>query len=207
MRSLFGEFGLTIPRGKKTFKRHVVEFLEDAENDLPMCLRTELIDQWEYYLDLEKRLEQVTRTQKRLVDQHETRRQLLQLESVGPVNALGLYLSLGDRGSSFENGRNASACIGATPRQYSTGDTVTMGGISKTCANKRLRSNLIQGARTVIKVVKKRDPRNQKEAWLKQLIERRGEGRAAVALANKTIRVAWAMLHYGDEFKLHPNMA
>ena len=59
----------------------------------------------------------------------------------------------------------------------------------------------------MIKVVKKRDPRNRKEAWLKQLIERRGEGRAAIALANKTIRVAWAMLHYGDEFKLHPNMA
>lgn len=207
MRSLLGEFGLTIPKGKSAFKRGVVEFLEDAENDLPMCLRTELIGQWEYYLDLAKRLEQVTRTQRRLVNQHETCRQLLQLESVGPVNALGLYLALGDLGSSFKNGREASACIGATPRQYSTGDTVTMGGISKTCANKRLRSNLIQGSRAVIKVVKKRDPRNQKEAWLKQLIERRGEGRAAVALANKTIRVAWAMLHYGDEFKLHPNMA
>jgi transposase len=207
MRSLFGEFGLAIPKGKKAFKRRVVELLEDAENDLPLYLRTELIGQWEYYLDLEKRLEQVTRTQNRLVSQHETCRQLLQLQSVGPINALGLYLALGDMGSSVKNGREASACIGATPKQYSTGDTVTMGGISKTCANKRLRSNLIQGARAVIKVVKKRDPRNQKEAWLKRLIERRGEGRAAVALANKTIRIAWAMLHYGDDFKLHPNMA
>ena len=207
MRALLAEFGLSIAKGKKAFKQRVVEYLEDAENEIPMVLRTTLIDQWTYYLELEKRLREVTRTQERLVNQHEACRQLKQLESVGPVNALGLYLALGDRGSSFKNGRNAAACIGTTPKQYSTGDTVTLGGISKVCANKRLRSNLIQGARSVIRQLGKRDPRNGKEAWLKKLIERRGEGRAAVALANKTIRVAWAMLHYGDEFKLHPNMA
>ena len=84
---------------------------------------------------------------------------------------------------------------------------MTMMGISKKCANKRLRSNLIQGARSVIKALKKRESKNAQETWLKSLIERRGEGRAAVAFANKTIRVAWAMLHYGDEFKLHLNLA
>jgi len=62
-------------------------------------------------------------------------------------------------------------------------------------------------ARAVINALNKRDPRNAKEAWLKQLPERRGEGRAAVALATKTIRLAWAMLHYGEDFKLHPTMA
>jgi transposase len=80
-------------------------------------------------------------------------------------------------------------------------------GISKTCANKRLRSNLIQGARSVIMALKRREPKNVQEAWLKALIERRGEGRAAVAFASKTIRVARAMLHHGDEFKLPPNLA
>ena len=207
VRSLLAELGLPIPKGGKAFKRHIVEYLEEADNEIPWVLRTTLMDQWKYYLELEERLREVTRTQQQLINQHEACRRLQQLESVGPVNALGLYLALGDRGSSFKNGRNASACIGATPKQYSTGDTGTMGGISKNCANKRLRSNLIQGARSVIQQLNKREPLNGKEAWLKQLIERRGEGRAAVALANKTIRVAWAMLHYGDEFKRHPNMA
>ncbi len=207
IRSLLAEFGLTIAKGKKAFKQSVIEYLEDAGNELPMTLRTELMGQCAYYLALEKRLEQVTRTQNRLISHHDACRQLMVLESVGPVNALGLYLALGDGGSSFKNGRNASACIGATPKQYSTGDTVTIGGISKVCANKRLRSNLIQGARSVIQKLRKREPRNKKEAWLKTLIDRRGEGRAAVALANKTIRVAWAMLHYGEDFKLHPHMA
>ncbi len=80
-------------------------------------------------------------------------------------------------------------------------------GISKECANKRLRSSLIQGARAVINPLRKRDPTNGLEIWLKTLMERRGEGRAAVALANKTVRLAWAMLHYGEDFKLHGDMA
>jgi transposase len=207
MRALLAEFGLEIAKGKAAFKRRVVELLEDAENDIPMVLRTELINEWRRYQQLALRLKEVEHARDLLCKQHESCQRLNQLGGVGPVNAIGLYLTLGDRGSSFKNGREASTCVGTTPKQYSTGDTVTMMGISKKCANKRLRSNLIQGARSVIKALKKRDPKSAQEAWLKTLIERRGEGRAAVAWANKTIRVAWAMLHYGDDFKLHPNLA
>jgi transposase len=207
IRALLYEFGLTIPKGIGAFRRKVVEVLEDAENDLPMPLRMQLIESWEYYLDLEVRLKTAKRARDQIVAQHEVCQQLIQLQGVGPVNSLGLYLTLGDRGSSFGNGREASACIAVTPKQYSTGGEVTMMGISKKCANKRLRSSLIQGARAVINSLKKRDPRNGLEAWLKTLIARRGEGRAAVALANKTVRLAWAMLHHGEDFKLHPDMA
>jgi transposase len=59
----------------------------------------------------------------------------------------------------------------------------------------------------VIQKLKKRDPQKAKKAWWQSIIERRGEQRAALALANKTIRLAWAMLHYGDDCRLHPNMA
>lgn len=207
MRALIAEFGLETPKGKAAFTRRVVELLEDAENDIPEALRTELINEWMRYRQLEQRLKEVVRTRDLLCKRHESCQQLMRLGSVGPVNAIGLYLALGDRGSSFTNGREAATCIGTTPKQYSTGDEVVMMGISKTCANKRLRSNLIQGARSVINALQRRKPRNAQEAWLKALIERCGEGRAAVALASKTIRVAWAMLHHGDEFKLHPNLA
>jgi transposase len=206
IRGLLNEFGIVLPRGISQFKQGVIEVLEDAENDLPMPLRLQLIESWRYYLDLEGRLKIAIQSRDQLIEQHEACRRLMRLASVGPVNALGLYMSLGDRGDSFANGREASACIGLTPKQNSTGGEVTILGISKKCANKRLRSSLIQGARSVIQVVRKRDPRNSKEAWLKSLIVRRGEGRAAVALANKTIRVAWAMLHYGDDFRSHQTM-
>jgi transposase len=207
IRALLGEFGLEIPKGKAAFKRHAVALLEDAENDIPMALRTELINEWMRYRQLELRLKETERARDLLCKRHESCQRLNQLGGVGPVNAIGLYLALGDRGSSFKNGREAATCIGTTPKQYSTGDEVTMLGISKKCANKRLRSNLIQGARSVIKALKRREPKNAQEAWLITLIGRRGEGRAAVAFASKTIRVAWAMLHYGDEFKLHASLA
>lgn len=207
IRALLYEFGLTIPKGISAFKRRVVEILEDAENDLPMPLRMQLIESWEYYLELQARLKTAEQARDQVTVHHEFCQQLQQLQGVGPVNSLGLYLTLGDRGSSFGNGREAAACIGLTPKQYSTGGEVTMLGISKKCANKRLRSALIQGARAVINSLRKRDPRNGLETWLKSLMIRRGEGRAAVALANKTIRLAWAMLHYGEDFKLHRDMA
>jgi len=120
---------------------------------------------------------------------------------VGPVNALNLYLALGTRGEAFKNGREAAACIGLTPKQHSSGGKVVMLGISQRIAKKQLRANLIQGALAKIKVVAKRPPKNTREVWMKQLIERRGLRRAAVALANKTVRMAWAMVHYQQPYQ------
>lgn len=132
---------------------------------------------------------------------HDACKKLEALEGVGPVNALGLYLSLGANGGNFKNGREASACIGLTPKQHSTGGRVTLLDISKKVGQKKLRSSLIQGALAVVKVVDKREPRNVKETWLKSLIQRAGLMKAAVALANKTTRTAWALLHYGSEYQ------
>lgn len=201
IRSLLSEFGLTVPKGKSHLKQRIIEILEDAENEVPMPLRLQLIEAWHHYLDVEGRLKQAKQAQDRLVAEHASCRSLMRLAGVGPVNALGLYLALGDRGSSFANGREAAACIGLTPKQYSTGGEIVILGISKRIANKRLRSNLIQGARSVINRVRKQDPGTPQEVWLKSLMLRRGEGRAAVALANKIVRQAWAMLHYGEDFK------
>ena len=80
-------------------------------------------------------------------------------------------------------------------------------GISQRIAKKQLRANLIQGALAKIKVVAKRAPRNTREVWMKQLIERRGLRRAAVALTNKTVRMAWAMVHYQQRYQAPESVA
>jgi transposase len=119
---------------------------------------------------------------------------------IGYKNAVALYLRLGD-GQHFKNGREAAACVGVTPRQHSSGGKVRLGGIGRYRGDQRLRSSLIVGCRALVNALQRRAPKNQTEQWLQQLIDRRGPGRAAVALANRNIRTAWAMLRHATAYQ------
>jgi transposase len=200
LRGLLCEFGLTISKGDKAFSEGVARILVDTENGLPQPIRIEMVSMYESFLDARDHLKRVSKQLECLVRQQEQCKQLMAIEGIGPVNALELLLTLGNQGNSFSNGREASACIGLTPKQYSTGGVVVLGGIGKKVGKKRLRANLIQGALSVVQVVNKRLPKNDKERWLKSLIIRLGLRRAAVALANKTVRTAWAMLAHGEDY-------
>jgi transposase len=201
-RGLLYEFGLTLAKGQSAFIKQIPDILEDAENGLPDDLRGEIDRLYHHWQQLHQQLNDIVARQQQRIHNHPKCKQLQALEGVGEVNALGLYLALGEHGNAFKNGREASACIGLTPKQFSTGGKTVLLGLSKHIANKRLRANLIQGALSKAKVVARREPKNTKEVWLKALIERRGLRRAAVALANKTIRTAWAMLHHGSAYRM-----
>ncbi len=201
MRGVLLEFGIVFGKGDKHLRTNIPEILEDAENTLPHILRAEIYALFEYWQQLCEQLNTIKQKYTTLTQDNKHCQQLMALEGVGPVNALGLYLALGADGKGFKNGRDAAACIGVTPVQYSSGGKTVMLGISRKAGNKQLRSKLIQGAMAVASSVNKRSPKNTKEQWLKDLIERRGLRRAAVALVNKTIRTAWAMLHYGKDYQ------
>lgn len=202
IRSLLYEFGLTIPKGHAALQREIPRILEDAENDLPDAFRHQIAALYQAFKGALEELRTVQKNLHNLVQQQPSCQRLMQLEGVGPVGALGLYLVLGERGSSFQHGREAAACIGLTPKQYSTGGVTTLGGIGRKIGHGRFRATLIQGALATVSVVARREPRNGKERWLKGLIERKGKRRAAVALANKTVRTAWAMLHREEGYKV-----
>jgi len=70
--------------------------------------------------------------------------------------------------------------------------------------NVALRSYLVNGAMSVIHAVNRREPRTKKEKWLKQLLEHKSKKCVAVALANKTVRTAFALLTQGTEYKAEP---
>lgn len=201
LRGLLCEFGLPINKGVKAFSTSIARILTDMENGLPEPIRIAMVGMYESFLDAAEHLKCVSKRLESLVKQQEECKKLMALEGIGPVNALELVLTLGHQGKSFSNGREASACIGLTPKQYSTGGVVVLGGIGKRTGKKRLRANLIQGALSVVQVVNKRLPKNDKERWLKNLIIRLGLRRAAVALANKTIRTAWAILKHGEDYR------
>ena len=133
-----------------------------------------------------------------IIKQHSACRELTKLEGVGPIGALLLFASLGT-GEAFKNGREFSAYLGLTPKQYSSGGKTQLVGISKHIANKRLRAILIQGARAYVHRAKHGN--TTKDKWLLALIDRAGSGKAAVALANKNVRTAWALLTQGTEYR------
>jgi len=100
--------------------------------------------------------------------------------------------------SACKNGRQCAAWLGLVPRQYSTGGKERLLGMSKR-GDSYLRKLLVHGARTTIRWVgRKTDRRSQ---WIRQLVERRGTNRTAVAVANKNARIVWALLtsHQGYE--------
>ena len=132
-----------------------------------------------------------------LVRSNDACKRLLDIEGVGPISAVLLFATLGS-GQAFKTGREFSAYLGLTPKQYSSGGKTNLVGISRYVANKRLRAVLIQGARAYIHPVK--EPKTPKDKWLMAMVERSGYGKASVALANKNVRTAWAMLMRGTEY-------
>ena len=203
MRGLLMEFGVVIPQGIASLRRRLPEVLEDGDNEVPDMYRPTLHRLYVRFLELREDIETMNKQVKELVKQHPDCKRLTALEGVGPISAVLLYASLGT-GEAFSGSREFAAYLGLTPRQFSSGGKTNIVGLSKKVGNCRLRSVLIQGARAYVHKLK--EPKTSKDRWLIDLIERAGHGKAAVALANKNARTAWAMLTQGTEYQRRPQL-
>jgi transposase len=199
IRAYLYEYGITMNKGKKSLKEAVINILDDNDKLLPSSLKHTLLLLWERYQLTDDQLKQVNIDKASLVKQIEPCKRLMSLEGVGEVCASMLYASLGD-GKEFKNGRQASVYIGLTPKQHSSGGKVYMIGIDKKGGNKELRAALFQGALSVISRLPI-EAKTTKQSWLIALIGRVGLKRACIALANKTVRTAWAMLNTGKLYQ------
>ena len=132
-----------------------------------------------------------------IAEEDPSAQRLQQLRGVGPITATALVAAVGD-GAQFANGRQMSAALGLTPKQHSSGGKDRLLGISKR-GDSYLRTLLIHGARSVIRTAKHKEDRLSQ--WVKALAERRHPNVAATALANKTARIAWAMLRNGTDYE------
>jgi len=194
IRGLLMEYGIVIPQRASQVRHKVPYILEDAENGLTATAREWLQALAEELRALDQRIAATDQQIERLFVADEACQRLAQLAGIGPLTATALVAAVGDA-TDFKNGRQFAAWLGLVPRQHSTGGKTTLLGMTKR-GNRYLRTLLIHGARAVLRVVdRKTDPRSR---WLQGVKARRGKHCASVAQANKTARIAWALLAKGD---------
>lgn len=191
LRAMLMEFGVVVARSIAALRKRIPEVLEDGANELTDGMRGLVAEEFERWKGLAERVEELKGRLEQAGRRDATMKRLqAELIGVGPLSAVGLWTAVADP-KAFAQGRQFAAYIGLVPRQYTTGGRARLLGIRKG-GQCELRALLIHGARAAIRHLgDKSDPKSQ---WLRALVERRGKNRAAVALANKNARQAWAIL-------------
>lgn len=195
IRGLLAEFGIVAPKGIKTLRDRIPGILEDAENELTPEMRELITVLDERLKDMVEDVDALDLKIKISNDRNEMIAELLKIPGIGPLTASAMIATIGEF-KEFNSGRELAAYLGVVPRQHSSGGKQNLLGISKR-GDGYLRTLLIHGARAVIRFA---ETRQEKNDWLVGLIGRRNKNIAAVALANKNIRIIWAMMTRGEKF-------
>ncbi len=196
IRGLVAEYGLVAPKSLSSLRAAIPCWLEDAENGLTHYFRSLLQGLWDDLLIVDDRMCEMDKTIKRLAKDNEDCVRLQQLRGFGPMTSTAMVATVGDA-RQYHKSRQMAAGIGITPRQHSSGDKHRLLGISKR-GDVYLRTLMIHGARSVVTAAKHKD--DPLSRWVTGIAKRRHPNVAAVALANKNARMAWAMLRNKTDY-------
>lgn len=192
IRGLLCEFGIILPLKAATVRRRAALALEDLPGQASLAvgdLLSELHRLDQRIADYDRRIVAMAREDERA-------RRLMRLCGVGETTASAIVAEVGN-GHDFKCGRQFAAWLGLVPGQYSSGGKPRLGRITK-AGDPYLRTLLILGARAVLAAAPgKTDPVSR---WAISLQERRGYWKAAIAIAAKNARMAWAILRKGEAF-------
>jgi transposase len=197
IRGLLLERGITLRKGRRHVDAALPGILEDADAKLSGALRV-LLAQLKLELDhLETRIDQADAVIRKTADENEACQRLVAIPGIGPVTATAVIAAIGN-GAAFQKGREFAAWLGVVPGEHTTGGKQKLLGISKR-GNSYLRRLFVHGARAVLQQSAKQS--SGLSAWLAQLTARTHRNVAAVALANKLARMAWAVLARNEVYR------
>jgi transposase len=197
IRAHLAEFGIVAPVGRKGVEELLDVVADPSDKRVPEIARACLAA---LGAQLRRLKEQILEFDRMIIAWHrsnEASRRLDAIPGVGPMLATALVASIADA-KVFRSGRNFSAWIGLVPRQHSSGGKDRLGSISKQ-GDRYLRSLFTAGALAVIRYAKIHGTKHR--PWLTALLARRPTKVAAIALANKIARMAWAMMARGERYQ------
>lgn len=191
------EFGVVAPKGLHRIEPMLARIAEDGM--IPELAREMFGELGRDYARLQ---EDIRRIETRLMAWHRQdarSRRLAEIPGVGPIGAMMLSLKAPDP-QLFRSGRQFAAWMGLTPRDHSTAGKTRLGAITR-AGDAALRSVLVVGATAVIQ--HRRRNRGRGWPWLDKLLRSKEPKEAAVALANKTARIAWKLMVSGETYNPH----
>jgi transposase len=197
IRAHLAEFGVVAPVGRNGVEELLNVVADQNDKRLPELARACL---GALGAQLRRCKEQILEFDRMIMAWHrssEISKRLDDIPGVGPALATALVATVADP-RAFRSGRNFSAWIGLVPKQHSSGGKERLGSISKQ-GDRYLRSLFTAGALAVIRYAKIYGTKHR--PWLTALLARRPTKVAAIALANKIARMAWAMMAKGERYK------
>jgi transposase len=196
IRGHLAEFGIVAPVGRKGVEDLLRVIADANDRRMPEVVRGCLAVLESQLLGLKKQILDFDRMILAWHRSNQTSKRLNCIPGVGPLLATALVASVGDP-KAFRSGRNFSAWIGLVPKQHSSGGRERLGSISKQ-GDRYLRSLFVAGALAVIRYAKLHGTNHR--PWLTTLLARRPTKVAAIALANKLARMAWALMARGERY-------
>ena len=196
IRAFLLERGIVFRAGRRHMAREMPMIFVDERSTLSPRMRSILQQLWNEWRGLETDITVMTKEIEIIAAADEGCRRLLAIPGVGALVATALVAAVAD-GTGFKRGRDLAAWLGLVPRQHSTGGKPMLLGMSKR-GNRHLRRLFIHGARSA-SMHMKRD--RGLGPWLDQLEARTHKNVAIVALANKIVRISWAVLARQEEYR------
>src|SRR5678816_4115530 len=197
IRAHLAEFGIVAPVGRQGVEQLLGIVADAHDKRLPEIARACVAALGAQLRMLKAQILQFDRMIIAWHRSSEASKRLDEIPGVGPALATALIASVADP-KAFRSGRDVSAWIGLVPKQNSSGGKDRLGSISKQ-GDRYLRSLFTAGALAVIRYAKIHGARHR--PWLTALLARRPTKVAAIALANKLARMAWAMMARGEQYR------